>query len=79
MEINDNSAVEPKPAKKAKVKSKYPADRTKTSEAFIRGDVHTDVMVTHPRVIITIGGEHKPDVVNDIQNAIDEVLAYHGK
>lgn len=79
MENNENLAADAKPAKKAKIKSKYPADRAKTSEAFIRGDVHTDVMVTHPRVIITIGGEHKPDIVNDIQNAIDEVLAHHGK
>jgi hypothetical protein len=61
----------------AKIKPKYSADREKTSQSFLNGEVHTDIMTTHPRVIITIGGGHSNDVVNDIQNAIDEILQHH--
>lgn len=61
------------------VKPKYPADREKQSQAFANNEVHTDVMTTYPRLIITIDGEHSNDLVNDLQNAIDEVLKHHGK
>jgi hypothetical protein len=61
----------------AKIKPKYPSDREKTSKSFLNGEVSTDIMVTHPRVIITIGGGHSTEAVNDIQNAIDEVLKHH--
>lgn len=61
------------------IKPKYSADREKQSQAFLNNEVHVDVMTTSPRVIITIGGEHSNDVVNDIQNAVDEILKRHGK
>ena len=61
----------------AKIKPKYSGDREKTSQSFLNGEVSTEIMVTHPRVIITIGGGHSDEVVNDIQNAIDEVLKHH--
>jgi hypothetical protein len=61
------------------IKPKYPADREKQSQAFANSEVHTDVMTTHPRVIITIGGEHSNEVVADLQSAIDDVLHHHGK
>jgi hypothetical protein len=61
----------------AKIKPKYSVDREKTSQSYLNGEVSTDVMVTHPRVIITIGGSHSDEIVNDIQNAIDEVLKHH--
>jgi len=60
------------------IKPKYPADREKQSQAFANSEVHTDVMTTHPRVIITIRGEHSEELVADLQNAIDEVLNFHG-
>jgi len=63
----------------AKLKTKFPLDREKTSQAFANGEVSVDIMTTHPRVIITIGGGHSEDVVTDLQNAVDEVLKFHEK
>lgn len=62
-----------------KSKTKYPLDREKQSKSFANGEVHTAVMTTHPRVIITIGGSFSEETVSDIQNAIDEVLKFHSK
>ncbi|TDQ12188.1 hypothetical protein [Pedobacter metabolipauper] len=61
------------------IKPKYPSEREKTSQAFSNAEVSTDVMTTHPRVIITIGGSLSNHIINDIQNAIDDVLNHHGK
>lgn len=61
----------------AKQKTKYPLDRAKTSQAFAKGEVSVDIMKTHPRVIITIGGEHSDDLVSDIMNGVDEALKFH--
>ncbi|WP_316778381.1 hypothetical protein [Pedobacter antarcticus] len=58
-------------------KTKYPVDRVKTSQAFANGEVSMEIMTTHPRVIITIGGGLSEEVVNDLQNAIDDLLKHH--
>lgn len=60
-------------------KSKYPEGREKTSQAFANGEVSMEIMRTHPRVIITIGGEHSEAIISDLQHAVDEVLKHHGK
>lgn len=60
-------------------KTKYPVDRVKTSQAFDNSEVSIEIMTTHPRVIITIGGGLSEEVVSDLQNAVDEVLKHHGK
>lgn len=61
------------------LKTKYPADREKQSQAFANGEVSTQLFTTHPRLIITVGGGHSPEVITDMENAIDEVLKHHGK
>lgn len=61
------------------IKRKYPEDREKKSQAFANGEVSTDIFTTHPRVIFTIGGEQSKEIVNDVQNAIDEILTHYGK
>ncbi len=60
-------------------KNKYPVDREKTSQAFANSEVTVEVMRTHPRVIITIGGDQSEAIVSDLQHAVDEVLKHHGK
>lgn len=61
------------------IKPKYPADREKKSQAFANGEVSTDIFTTHPRTMFTIGGPQSDAIVNDIQNAIDEILTHYGK
>lgn len=60
-------------------KPKYPAEREKQSQAFANGEVSTQLFTTHPRLIITVGGGHSSEVINDLENAIDEVLKHHEK
>jgi len=59
-------------------KSKYPADRAKTSEAFINGLVSVGIYHTNPKLVIEIPGTYSEAAVNDVQNAVDEVLKNHG-
>jgi len=58
-------------------KTKFPLTREKTSKAFAENAVTVDAFTTHPRLILTIGGEHTPELISDLQNAADEVLKYH--
>ena len=60
-------------------KTKYPLEREKVSQAFSESAVTVDAFTTHPRLILTIGGEHTPELISDLQNAADEVLKHHGK
>lgn len=60
-------------------KTKYPLEREKTSKTFAENAVTVDAFNTHPRLMITIGGEHTPELISDLQNAVDEVLKHHNK
>ncbi|WP_231489892.1 hypothetical protein [Pedobacter sp. Leaf170] len=62
-----------------KIKPKYPIDREKTSEAYLKGDVRTGVTTSLPGIQVSIDGVNSPVIVADIQNAIDEVLTHHGQ
>lgn len=61
------------------IKPKYPLERAKQSTAFANGEVSTEIMTTHPRVIITLGGSFSDEIVSDLQNTVDEILKHHGK
>jgi len=61
------------------IKPKYPLDRAKQSQAFANGEVSTEIMTTHPRVIFTLGGSFSNEITSDLQNAVDDVLKHHGK
>jgi hypothetical protein len=61
------------------IKPKYPVDREKQSQAFVNGLVSVSIYTTDPGVEISIKGDHSEEVVNDLQNAVDEVLSHHSK
>jgi glutamate-1-semialdehyde aminotransferase len=61
------------------IKPRYPADREKQSQAFVNGLVSVSIYTTDPGVQIFIKGDHSDEVVNDLQNAVDEVLNHHQK
>lgn len=60
-------------------KTKYPLDRAKVSEAFQENRVSTTVYKNNPSILISVIGVNDENIVNDLQNAIDDVLKFHGK
>jgi len=61
------------------IKPKYPMDREKQSQAFQESQVTTSQYTSDPMITIRIRGEYSAEVLNDLQNAVDEILTYHGK
>lgn len=60
------------------IKPKFSIDREKTSTSFKDGNVKTELHYGE-YVNISIKGSINSEVINDLQNAIDEVLKHHGK
>lgn len=60
------------------IKPKFSIDREKTSTSFKDGNV-TTVVNAGEDVTFLVKGSMNSEVINDLQNAIDEVLKHHGK
>lgn len=60
------------------IKPKFSIYREKTSSSFKDGNVTTELSYGE-YVNISIKGSLNFEVINDLQNAVDEVLKHHGK
>lgn len=61
------------------IKPKYTMDRAKQSQAFQESQVTTSQYTSDPMITIRIKGEYSDQVLNDLQNAVDDVLKNHEK
>jgi len=61
------------------IKPKYPMDREKQSLAFQESQVTTSQYTSDPSITIRIKGEYSDSVLNDLQNAVDDILKHHDK
>lgn len=61
------------------IKPKYPLDREKQSLAFQESQVTTSQYTSDPSITIRIKGEYSDSVLNDLQNAVDDILKHHEK
>lgn len=59
------------------IKPKYPMDREKQSLAFQESQVTTSQYTSDPSITIRIKGEYSDAVLNDLQNAVDDILKHH--
>lgn len=59
--------------------TKYDLNREKESQAYADGAVSIRVYTSTPQVNISVMGSLSDACVSDLQNAVDEILKFHGQ
>jgi len=58
--------------------TKFKLKRVKESKAFTNGTISIRIYTSTPQLNISMMGSYDPWVISDLQNALDEVLKFHG-